>query len=284
MRWRGRRASVNVEDRRSVRIPGGGKGMVGMGLGGVLILALYLVLGGDPAVLDDAGIGLGAPVSAGQVGPEEQELAEMTSVVLADTEDVWTALFESMGKRYEVPTLVLFADYVESACGTGSAAVGPFYCPGDEQVYIDLSFFQELDRYLGAPGDFAQAYVIAHEVGHHVQNLLGTFDRVNRKREASSEAEANELLVRLELQADYLAGVFAHHAQERWQILEPGDVDEAVNAASRIGDDWLQKQTQGYAVPETFTHGTSEQRVRWFRRGLESGDPRQGDTFAARDL
>jgi predicted metalloprotease len=189
-----------------------------------------------------------------------------------------------MGRDYEEPTLVLFAGAVESACGTASAAVGPFYCPGDEQVYLDLDFFRELERSLGAPGDLAQTYVVAHEVGHHVQKLLGTSDQVTRARERASEEEANELSVRLELQADFFAGVFVHHAQERWRILEEGDVEEAMNAAGRIGDDWLQKQSQGYAVPESFTHGTSEQRTRWFTRGLESGDPEDGDTFAARDL
>jgi predicted metalloprotease len=283
MLWKGRRGSANVEDRRGMRVSGG-MGVAGLGLGGLLIVALYLMLGGDPSVLSGAGIGSGAPVRAGEVDPGQEELAQMTSVVLADTEDVWNELFASMGKRYEAPTMVLFSDYAESACGMASAAVGPFYCPGDEQLYIDLSFLQDLESSLGAPGDLAQAYVIAHEVGHHVQKLLGTLDQVNRRREASGETEANELSVRLELQADFLAGVFVHHAQENWKILEAGDIEEALNAASRIGDDRLQKRSQGYVVPESFTHGTSEQRARWLRRGIETGDPRQGDTFGARDL
>jgi hypothetical protein len=217
------------------------------------------------------------------VAPDD-EAKEFVSVVLKDTEDVWGDLFARMGKAYEDPTLVLFDGQVQSACGFASAAVGPFYCPGDAHVYLDTSFFAELDQRFGVPGDFAQAYVIAHEVGHHVQNLLGISERVQRLRERVSEAEANRLSVRLELQADFFAGVWAHHAQRAKQILESGDVEEALSAASAIGDDRLQRQARGTITPDSFTHGTSEQRVRWFRRGFETGDPAQGDTFGVERL
>jgi len=216
--------------------------------------------------------------------PEQKQLAEFAAVVLADTEDVWTEVFAAKGQDYQEPKLVLFAKSVQSACGFASAASGPFYCPADQQVYLDLSFFEQLDRKLDAPGDFAQAYVLAHEVGHHVQNLMGITDRVHGMRKALSDEEYNDLSVRLELQADFLAGVWANHAQRTKNILEPGDIEEALNAASAIGDDRLQLEAQGYVVPESFTHGTSEQRLRWFRKGFETGDIEQGNTFEALDL
>jgi predicted metalloprotease len=211
--------------------------------------------------------------------PQERELRQFVSVVLRDTEDVWHDVFRRMGREYEDPHLVLFRDRIQSACGFSSAATGPFYCPGDHKVYIDLSFFDEMDRKLGAPGDFPRAYVIAHEVGHHVQNLLGISGQVRSQQERSDEERANRLSVRLELQADFLAGVWAHHADERWRILEDGDVEEAINAAQAIGDDRLQRRAQGYVVPEGFTHGTSQQRAKWFLRGLKSGRLSDGDTF-----
>jgi len=213
--------------------------------------------------------------------PQEEELVQFVKVVLAGTEDVWNDIFRQMGRQYREPTLQLFSDQARSACGVAGSAVGPFYCPGDEKVYIDLSFFRELERRLGAPGDFAQAYVVAHEVGHHVQHLLGTMDRVDSARGRLSEEQNSQLSVRLELQADFLAGVWAHYAQKKG-VVEPGDIEEALGAASAVGDDRLQRQSQGYVVPDSFTHGTSEQRIRWFRKGLETGDIRQGDTFAAR--
>lgn len=286
MRWKTGRRSTNVEDRRGSGIPRGALG-VGGGLGGVVLIVLIALLSGkDPTqLLSELGSAAGAtesgPVAA---SPEEQELVDFVRVVLGDTEDVWSQLFQGLGRRYEEPRLVLFRDVVRSACGTQQSAVGPFYCPGDAQVYLDLSFFEELARGHGAPGDFAQAYVIAHEIGHHVQNLLGVSADVHRRQSAAGESEANELSVRLELQADYFAGVWAHHAQRARAVLEPGDLDEALNAASKIGDDRLQRESRGYVSPDSFTHGTSEQRQRWFRRGFESGDPAQGDTFAARDL
>ncbi len=203
--------------------------------------------------------------------------------MLANTEDVWTDLLPQSGRQYRKPTLVLFTDQVRSACGIAGAAVGPFYCPGDQKVYIDLSFFRELKTRFGAPGDFAEAYVIAHEVGHHIQRLLGTMDRVDSVRGRVSEQEANELSVRLELQADFLAGVWAHYAQKKGS-LEPGDIEEALGAASAVGDDRMQRQTQGHVVPDSFTHGSSEQRIRWFRKGFETGDLRQGDTFTTSSL
>ena len=203
--------------------------------------------------------------------------------MLASTEDVWGELFSQQGARYRKPTLVLFTDQVSSNCGEAGTAVGPFYCPGDEKLYLDLSFFNELQTRFRAPGDFAEAYVIAHEVGHHVQKLMGTMDRVDAARSRMSEAQANQLSVRLELQADFLAGVWAHYAQQKG-LLEQGDIEEALNAASAVGDDRLQREGQGYVVPDSFTHGTSEQRIRWFRKGLETGDIRQGDTFSVRSL
>jgi len=210
-------------------------------------------------------------------------MKKFVSVVLAKTEDVWTDVFQKNGRQYHKPTLVLFTDQVESACGISGAAVGPFYCPGDQKVYIDLSFYEELRRRFNAPGDFAQAYVIAHEVGHHVQKLLGISDKVDAMQQRMNEGQANQLSVRLELQADFFAGMFARYVKEQG-LLEPGDVEEALRAASAIGDDTIQKQSQGYVVPDSFTHGTSEQRLRWFRKGYDTGDIRQGDTFAATSL
>ncbi len=280
MRWRGRRGSDNVEDRRSSRGPAvaGGGSIVGI----LLIMGLVWLLGGDPlAILRGLAVqqpgGGGAPA---EVAPEDDERAQFVSVVLADTEDVWSQQFQQLGKRYEDPTLVMFRGTVQSACGFQQSATGPFYCPLDQKVYIDLSFFDELKTSLGAGGDFAQAYVIAHEVGHHVQNLLGTSEQVLRERNRVSKEEANELSVRQELQADFFAGVWAHHAEQNWNILEEGDIEEAMNAATAIGDDRLQKRSQGYVVPESFTHGTSKQRARWFYKGLKTGDMDQGDTFS----
>jgi len=278
MRWKGRRSSRNVDDRRSVR----GPALAGGGLIGIILVVVVIFLGGDPLPLiqqmqNNQPAQQGGPV---QMDPAEDELAKFVSVVLADTEEVWQALFRQRGKRYQEPQLVLFRDQVASACGFNSAATGPFYCPGDAKVYIDLSFFDEMSQKLHASGDFAQAYVVAHEVGHHVQNLLGISDQVHSAQGRVSKEEYNQLSVRLELQADFLAGVWAHHAQRNWKILEQGDVEEALQAAAAIGDDRLQKQAQGYVVPESFTHGSSEQRATWFVRGLKTGDMAQGDTFS----
>jgi predicted metalloprotease len=276
MRWQGRRQSENVEDRRRM---GGRPLAIGGGLGGLLIILLVVILGGDPrALLQNMPIGGPPGAQQGQpLDPAEEPLAEFTRVVLADTEDVWHKLLPD----YRDPTLVLFSGQVDSACGRASASVGPFYCPADEKVYLDMRFYGDLQRRFQAPGDFAQAYVIAHEVGHHVQKLLGTSDKVAALQRRVSEEEANDLSVRLELQADFYAGVWAHHAQATNDILDPGDIEEALRAASAIGDDRLQYEAQGYVVPESFTHGTSEQRVRWFRRGFETGDMSEGDTFGA---
>lgn len=281
MRWAGRRQSSNIEDRRGSR----GGMAVGGGIGAVVIALLAYFLGIDPGSLPEQLPQPGsAQMPAGeQSGPPQDSLGQFVAVVLAETEDVWNRIFAQQGSDYREPRLVLFTDQVSSACGMAGAAVGPFYCPRDERVYIDLSFYQALRSQLGAPGDFAQAYVIAHEVGHHIQNLLGTSDRVHQAQQRSSKADANELSVRLELQADFLAGVWAHHA-EKAGILEVGDIEEALRAASAIGDDKLQMESQGYVVPDAFTHGTSEQRARWFRRGYETGDIRQGNTFEAANL
>jgi len=264
----------------------GGKIAIGGGLGGIVLLILALLFGVDPNQLLEQ-----LPQSETQPGtttsrpinPEEEELRKFSSVVLAETEDVWNEIFRQMGGQYRKPTLVLFTDQVQSACGNASAAVGPFYCPGDEKLYLDLAFFRELHSRFRAPGDFAQAYVIAHEVGHHVQQLLGTSARVSALQRQTSRGQANELSVRLELQADFLAGVWAYHAQRKG-LLEAGDLEEALNAASAVGDDNIQKQSQGYVVPDSFTHGTSVQRIRWFRKGFETGDLRQSDTFGTRSL
>ena len=258
---------------------------VGGGLGTLLLVGLALLFGADPRELLDQNQGNPAQgtQTSGRTNPQEDELKQFSSVVLAETEDVWNTLFQQVGKRYREPTLSLFTGQTRSACGVAGASVGPFYCSGDEKVYIDLSFYRDLKTKLGAPGDFAQAYVIAHEVGHHVQHLLGTMEQVNARQGRMSEAQSNRLSVMLELQADFYAGVWAHYAARRG-IIEPGDIEEALGAASAIGDDRLQQQGQGYVVPDSFTHGSSEQRVRWFRRGFETGDIRQGDTFNARNL
>jgi hypothetical protein len=258
---------------------------VGGGLGTIVLVVVALLFGADPRELLDQNQGNPArgTQTSGRVNPQEDELKQFSSVVLAETEDVWNTLFQQVGKRYREPTLSLFTGQTRSACGVAGASVGPFYCSGDEKVYIDLSFYQDLKTKLGAPGDFAQAYVIAHEVGHHVQHLLGTMEKMDAARGRMSEAQANRLSVMLELQADFYAGVWAHYAARRG-IIEPGDIEEALDAASAIGDDRLQRQGQGYVVPDSFTHGSSEQRVRWFRRGYETGDIRQGDTFNARNL
>ena len=282
MRWRGRRKSENVEDRRGQRVGGGAK--LG-GIGGVIVLLLVLYFKGPQGAVElleqQGGPGAGGAPAAQAPNPEEDELAEFVTVVLGTTEDVWTEQFRRMGKQYRKPTLVLFSGSVDSACGRAGASVGPFYCPADQKLYIDLSFYQQLRDKLGAPGDFAQAYVIAHEVGHHVQNLLGVTDYVHGQKQRLSEADYNDLSVRLELQADFYSGVWAYHTRE---ILERGDIEEGLTAASAIGDDKLQMQARGYVVPESFTHGTSAQRVRWFRKGLESGDVEQGNTFKAQSL
>jgi predicted metalloprotease len=283
MLWRGQRQSENVEDRRGMS---GGGLAIGGGLGGIVLLVIALLLGADPRQLLQQAPGE-APSAGTQnsrpLNPQEEELKQFSATVLASTEDIWGDLFSQQGERYRKPTLVLFTDQVRSSCGEAGAAVGPFYCPGDEKLYLDLSFFNELQTRFRAPGDFAEAYVIAHEVGHHVQKLMGTMDRVDAERGRMSEAAANQLSVRLELQADFLAGVWAHYAQQKG-ILEPGDIEEALGAASAVGDDRLQRENQGYVVPDSFTHGTSEQRIRWFRKGLETGDIRQGDTFSVRSL
>lgn len=274
MRWTGRRESGNVEDRRSM----GGPIAIGGGIIGVVVLLINLFLGGDVDVSQlQSPPGSGAPMTQEQKAREDQ-LAGFVKVVLAETEDVWNKVFAESGAQYEEPTLVLFTGAVQSACGSASAASGPFYCPGDHKLYIDLSFYDELSQRFGAPGDFAMAYVVAHEVGHHIQTLLGTTGKLAQLRQSISQEEYNRYSVMLELQADFLAGVWANHTANK-NLLDPDDIEEAMNAANAIGDDRLQKQAQGYTVPESFTHGTSEQRMYWFRKGYETGDIRQGDTF-----
>jgi hypothetical protein len=278
MLWKGRRQSDNVEDRRGVT---GRRVAVGGGLGAIAVAVIVLLLGGNP---EEVMQNLQTAPAAGQeqsrvLTPEEKELGEFVGVILADTEDVWNQVFQQEGESYREPRLVLFTNATDSACGFARSATGPFYCSGDEKVYIDLGFFQEMQQRLGARGDFAWAYVIAHEVGHHVQNLLGVMQQANERMQSASQEEANRVLVRLELQADFLAGVWAHHAQRMKGLLEQGDIEEGLNAASSVGDDRIMKQQQGYVVPDAFTHGTSEQRVRWFTKGLKTGDMSQGDTF-----
>ncbi|HKO60548.1 MAG TPA: neutral zinc metallopeptidase [Pyrinomonadaceae bacterium] len=279
MRWRGERQSSNIEDRRGMSRGGMA---VGGGLGGIVLIVLALLFGADPRqFLEQVPTGSDpGQQSSRPVNPEEEELKQFVATVLASTEDIWNEQFRQIGRQYREPTLQLFTDRAESACGVAGSSVGPFYCPGDQKIYIDLSFFRELHQRFRAPGDFAQAYVIAHEVGHHIQNLLGTMDQVNSARGRNSERGNNELSVRLELQADFYAGVWAHYAQRKG-VVEPGDFEEALGAASAVGDDRLQRETQGYVVPDSFTHGSSAQRVEWFRRGFESGDIRQGNTFAS---
>ena len=315
MRWKGRRQSSNIEDRRGSSSGGvGGLGGLGRGGGGGLLRLLPLAfkfLGVKGTLIAALGIGAylyfsggglggllgGMPGTAVQTAPQdsrgsqpveqsaqEKELVEFVSVVLADTEETWNELFQQNGETYQEPRLVLYRGAVNSACGMGQAAMGPFYCPGDNKVYLDLGFFDDLKSRHDAPGDFAQAYVIAHEVGHHVQTLLGISDQVQKAKRGRSEAAANELSVRQELQADCFAGIWGHHASRSRQLLERGDVEEGLNAASAIGDDRLQKQSRGYISPESFTHGSSAQRVRWFRRGLEKGVMSACNTFQADTL
>lgn len=315
MKWEDGRRSDNVEDQRGAGgnsgsglgglgglsglggMGGGGRGRPPVAIGGagllVLVVVVYL-LGGDPMALLAPPGGPGGPGQGGGPAvfgpeqadppllsdPEEEKLADFVRVVLADTEDVWHKLFrEQVGRDYVEPKLVLFRERVSSSCGYASAAVGPFYCPADEKVYLDLAFYDDLQRRFEAPGDFAQAYVIAHEVGHHVQNLLGFSDKVHAQKGRVSDAQYNDLSVRLELQADFFAGVWAHHAQKMRQLLEQGDIEEALRCAQAIGDDRIQMRSKGYVVPESFTHGSSEQRARWFRKGLTTGDMEQGNTF-----
>ena len=282
MRWKTGRRSSHVEDRRGTRA--GGRAFKG-GIGTVVIaLGLAYFLGIDPRVVFQLQESLAPATTTGtdyQPTAKEQEQAEFVSVVLADTEDTWGAIFQQSGYNYEKPNLVLFTGRVNSACGMASAAMGPFYCPADKKVYIDLAFFDDLKSRHGAAGDFAQAYVIAHEVGHHVQNLLGTSTQVRKAQKGRGKAGANALSVQLELQADCFAGLWGNHADRSRQILEQGDIEEALNAASAIGDDRLQKEGQGYVVPESFTHGTSKQRVHWFKQGITTGDVADCDTFGS---
>ena len=284
MRLGGERESRNVEDRRG----GGGIGIVGGGIGTIVLVVLGLLFGIDPSVIL-SGVGGGEPQQPRVQAPsvtqspgaqgQPDEMRQFVARVLATTEDVWSGVFQANGRQYDPPRLVLFSGGVQSACGAASTAVGPFYCPADKQVYLDLAFFRDMDRQLGAPGDFAQAYVIAHEVGHHVQNEMGIMRRADALRAGASEAEGRAISVRVELQADCFAGLWANRANQARGILERGDLEEGLNAAAAVGDDRLQRRSQGQVVPESFTHGSSAQRVRWFRRGLESGDVRQCDTF-----
>lgn len=281
MKWKGRAKSSNVEDRRGKGV--GGAAIGGLGGFGIIIMIIYALLGGNPGDIMqsiDPGQTQNVPYEATQ---EEEELAEFVSVVLADTEVVWNDIFADLGKEYDEPKLVLFTGSVQSACGVAGASTGPFYCPGDKKVYIDLSFYNELKTQFKAPGDFAMAYVIAHEVGHHIQNELGIIAQMDEIRGKVSKEEYNKYNVRLELQADYLAGVWANHVQGQ-NLLEEGDLEEALTAASAVGDDRIQMQSQGYVVPDSFTHGTSEQRKRWFYKGYEAGDLSQWDTFSANEL
>jgi predicted metalloprotease len=277
MKWLGGRESSNVDDRRGMSAGGG------VAIGGGIIGVIYLIF----QLLTGSGGGSDSPMQYPGQGVEmtqeqkaaDDKRAQFVKVVLGYTEDVWGELFKQQGQQYQEPTLVLFRNSVQSACGMASSASGPFYCPSDQEVYIDLSFYEELQNRFNAPGDFAEAYVIAHEVGHHIQKLLGISDKMDNLRQQLSEGEYNKYSVMLELQADFFAGVWAHHAQQMKNILDPGDIDEALNAANAIGDDELQKETQGYVVPETFTHGTSQQRKYWFKKGFDTGDMKQGDTF-----
>ena len=281
MRLTGRRESSNVDDRRR---SGGGK-KAGMGIGGLAIAALVIwLMGGNPlSVLNQVDLGSVLMEQSGgtyQPTAEEEELAKFSSQILAGTEDVWAQEFKKMGRTYQPPRLVLFTGSVQSGCGGASSSMGPFYCSADQSVYIDLSFFSQMKQQLGADGDFAYAYVIAHEVGHHVQHLLGILDNAHQQMSRLNEKESNRISVRLELQADYFAGIWAYHDNKMFNSLEDGDIEEGLNVASKIGDDYLQKQAQGYIVPDSFNHGTSDQRVRWLRKGLNSGDVNGGDTFS----
>ncbi len=281
MRWQGRRESANVEDRRRSKT---GPLALGGGLGVIVLAIVVALMGGNPQmVLQQAagpdGIDGGGAVAEAELDPAEEQRGQFARVVLADSEDVWNRLFAEQGLRYREPVLVLFSGEVRSACGFAGAASGPFYCPADSKLYLDTTFFNQLDQQLGAPGDLACAYVIAHEVGHHIQNLMGTMQKMEQARRTLEPARYNDLSVRLELQADFFAGVCLHHAHRMKDIIEPGDVEDALRAAAAIGDDTLQRRS-GRVVPESFTHGTSEQRLRWFRLGLETGDINQGDTFS----
>lgn len=275
----------NIEDRRGIRLS---RGVKGGGIGMLLLVIVAMYFGVDPSIVLQQGteMGGGSSIQTIPIQPStaDNELADFVSVVLADTEDTWESLFNQMGGTYEEPNLVLFSGMVESPCGYAQAAIGPFYCPRDRKVYIDLSFYRDLKNKMGAPGDFAQAYVISHEVGHHVQNLLGISDKVHAMRRRLSQKEYNKFSVKLELQADCFSGIWAHHAQKMRNILEPGDVEEALNAASMIGDDRLQKQARGYVTPDSFTHGTSAQRVTWFNRGFQTGSINTCNTFRAQTL
>lgn len=279
MQWFGRRESDNVEDRRGFT---GGHAIFGGGIIGVIIIVIKLFMGEDPVrVMSEAQQQPQTEQTAGTpLTAEDEKTGHFVRVLLADNEDVWNKLFSEQGKQYEEPKLVLFRTATQSGCGGASSATGPFYCPTDHKVYIDLAFFDELKNRFGAKGgDFAVAYVIAHEVGHHVQNLLGTFDEVQREEQGMNEKEANRVSVSVELQADFYAGIWAHYDDEMKHVLEAGDIEEALSAASAVGDDHLQKQAQGYVVPDAFTHGTSEQRMYWFKKGYETGDMREGNTF-----
>jgi predicted metalloprotease len=277
MKWKGRQGSGNILDRRGMST---GRMAAGGGIGTIIIVIIVFLLGGDPSKILNM-----SPNETGteqfSTTTEEDEMAQFISVVLKDTETIWGSIFEQSGSTYRTPQLVLFRNQVESACGMASSASGPFYCPTDEKVYIDLSFCDQLRTKFGANGDFAVAYVIAHEIGHHVQNLLGTLDQVNQQKSRVSEVRANELSVKLELQADFLSGMWAHYAQKMLETLESGDLEEAINAAAAVGDDNLQMKYEGRVVPDAFTHGTSEQRKEWFQRGFQSGDIKDGDTFTA---
>lgn len=279
MRWKSGRRSTNIEDRRGMRATR----MAGLGGGvGIVILLLYLFMGGDPSqVVDMIGDNTGNTTSAPVSHPQQDEAADFIAVVLADTEDTWATLFRNLGQRYQPPVLVLFSGTVQSACGISGAATGPFYCPADKKVYLDLTFFNDMRR-MGAPGDFAAAYVVAHEVGHHVQNLLGISSRVRQLQVQGGRKGANSLSVKLELQADCLAGIWAHHADRQRHILEAGDIEEGLGAAAAVGDDRIMKSAGRYVNPDSFTHGSSEQRVRWFSRGLKTGNQAICDTFAQR--
>tara|TARA_R110002050_G_scaffold94765_1_gene197140 strand:+ start:137856 stop:138755 length:900 start_codon:yes stop_codon:yes gene_type:complete len=299
MKWKGKRQSSNVEDRRGQRSSGQGIGgfnpslltplikiifsKVGLFIVGAFLI-ISLIMGKNPLSLISQFLSGGAAPTESSApytaNAKDQELAEFSATILANTEDVWNKLLDN----YREPTLVLFTGSVSSACGSASSATGPFYCPGDEKLYIDLGFFDDMERRLNAPGDFAQAYVIAHEVGHHIQKIMGISDKMQRLRGQLSEKEYNKYSVRVELQADFLAGVWAHHSQKMTRIMETGDLEEALNAANAIGDDRLQKQSSGRVVPDSFTHGTSAQRMRWFKKGFETGDLSQGDTFSASSL
>jgi uncharacterized protein len=283
MRWKGREQSGNIEDRRGM---GRGKMVAGGTIGTVVIALIVWLLGGDPSQVVSSlqQGGNQTEVVDSSIIKEEEETATFASVVLKDTEDIWSEIFKKEGKTYREPTLILFSQGTESACGSNSSATGPFYCPGDEKVYIDLSFLKELQDKLGANGDFAMAYIIAHEVGHHVQKLLGITDKMNELRGRISEEEYNKNSVKLELQADFLAGVWAYYADKTKNILEEGDLEEAMNAAEAVGDDRIQMKYQGYVVPDAFTHGTAAQRKKWFMKGYKTGDMHKGDTFAATHL